>query len=171
MTRIIMVPSLTASQLNRSTVRSLWGGDGHYTYTPKGGYVGADSFTYTIRGLMWAYATGTVNINVVNQPPVANTDSYTVHASLNTNPMQNDTDPDGDGILFVSIATQPQHGTIAYNKFRPVVDMEFESGADAKEIAKKLRRRGRHGLIQQTVRKRSDGFMAYHATLGKSWNF
>ncbi len=87
---------------------------GEYTYAPAGGYVGSDSFTYTLRDTLWAYSTGTVNINVVNQTPIALADFYVVQTSLVVWPMQNDTDGDADGIFFDSITTQPQHGTLTY---------------------------------------------------------
>jgi len=57
-----------------------------------------------------------VNINNVNQAPVANADFYILHASLLISPMQNDSDPDADSISFQAITTQPQYGTLlVYN--------------------------------------------------------
>src|SRR5215470_15413511 len=92
-----------------------YNGVGNYIYTANAGYTGPDSYTYNIRDPQWNYATGTVNLNVVNQAPVTNTDTYTVQTPRNTNPKQNDTDPDGDGTLFVGIASNPTHGTLSYN--------------------------------------------------------
>ena len=62
---------------------------------------------------------------------------------------------------------------LAWNKrFRPIADLEFESGAEAYQVAKAIKRKGYHGLIQQIVRKKAEnGFMAYHATLLKDWSF
>jgi RHS repeat-associated protein len=85
---------------------------GQYQYVPNQGYVGSDSFTYTIRDNLFAYATGTVTINVVNQAPLANADFYGVHGSLVVIPIENDTDPDGDPFIFAGLATSPQHGTL-----------------------------------------------------------
>jgi RHS repeat-associated protein len=85
---------------------------GEYQYTANDGYVGSDSFTYKIRDSLFAYATGTVTIDVVNQAPLANPDSFTVHGTLVLKPPLNDTDPDGDAITFTGIETQPQHGTL-----------------------------------------------------------
>lgn len=52
---------------------------GTITFTPKAGFIGADSFTYTVNdnGTPVASATGTVNVTVneVNQPPVAGDDT------------------------------------------------------------------------------------------------
>jgi RHS repeat-associated protein len=89
---------------------------GNYTYRAAIGYVGSDSFTYTIKDNHGAAATGTVNLTIVNEPPVAVTDSYTVHRNLLIAPLQNDYDPDSDGVTFDSIVTQPQHGSAwSYN--------------------------------------------------------
>jgi len=82
---------------------------GNYTYRPTYGYVDSDTFTYTICDSHSACSVGTVNITDVNQPPVANTDNYTVHTSVLFGPAGNDTDPDGDSVSFNSIS-QPQHG-------------------------------------------------------------
>ena len=85
---------------------------GEYQYKANDGYVGSDSFTYKIRDNLFAYATGTVSLNVVNEAPVATPDSFTVHGSLVMKPPLNDTDADGDPIIFDGIETQPQHGTL-----------------------------------------------------------
>jgi RHS repeat-associated protein len=85
-------------------------------YWPASGYVGSDCFTYTIRDSSGNFASATINITIVNQAPVAVTDSYTVHGQLMISPKDNDYDPEGDGVDFQAIGTQPQHGTLtAYN--------------------------------------------------------
>jgi len=86
---------------------------GTYTYRATYGYVGADSFTYKIKDGLGLYATGTVNINVVNQAPIAVPDFYIKTGPLLITPTQNDFDPDPDSISFQSIITQPQHGTLS----------------------------------------------------------
>ncbi|HEV2826449.1 MAG TPA: Ig-like domain-containing protein [Pyrinomonadaceae bacterium] len=85
---------------------------GQYQYLANPGYVGSDSFTYTIRDNLFAYATGTVTINVVNQAPIANADFYNVHGSLVVITIENDSDPDGDPFIFAGLATDPQHGVL-----------------------------------------------------------
>ncbi len=85
---------------------------GSYTYRAAYGYTGSDTFTYSIKDSANNIATATVYITVVNQPPVAVTDSYTVHHQLLITPPGNDYDPEGDGVSFDSIVTQPQHGTL-----------------------------------------------------------
>ncbi len=85
---------------------------GVYTYRANLGYTGSDSFTYSIKDSANNLASATVYITVVNQPPVAVTDSYTIHNQLLITPPANDYDPEGDGVSFDSIVTQPQHGTL-----------------------------------------------------------
>jgi len=81
-------------------------------YVAASGYVGSDSFTYTIRDSAGNFASATISITDVNQSPVAVTDSYTVHGQLMISPIDNDYDPDGDGVTFNGLVTQPQHGTL-----------------------------------------------------------
>jgi RHS repeat-associated protein len=81
------------------------------------GYVGPDSFTYRIGDQHGAKSTyATVNINVVNQSPVAATDNYTVHGAtmLMPHPKANDSDPDGDPIFFDIVVTPPAHGNVSF---------------------------------------------------------
>jgi len=87
-----------------------------YNYVAAYGYVGSDSFSYTIRDSFGNTATGTVNITVVNQTPVAEDDSYTTHGQMMIAPIANDHDPESDGVTFQTIVTPPQHGTLTqYN--------------------------------------------------------
>ena len=85
-------------------------------YTAAQAYIGSDSFTYTIRDSSGNTAIGTVNITVVNEAPIAEADSYTVHGQMVIAPIANDHDPESDGVTFQAIVTQPQHGTLTqYN--------------------------------------------------------
>src|SRR5215467_10127170 len=61
-----------------------------YTYLANSGYVGPDSFTYTIRDSFGNSASATINLTVVNQSPVAEDDYYSVHGQLVISPAQND---------------------------------------------------------------------------------
>src|SRR5207245_9718595 len=82
-----------------------------------GSYVGPDSFTYRIADNSGTESTfATVSINVVNDPPVAANDSYTIHGSkqLISNVMANDSDPNGDAIFFDVIVQLPSHGSLAF---------------------------------------------------------
>jgi hypothetical protein len=47
-----------------------------FTYTPKAGFVGEDSFTYTVTDSAGLSATGTVGVSVLNDAPTATNDSY-----------------------------------------------------------------------------------------------
>jgi len=92
---------------------------GQVSYTPAAGYVGTDSFTYTITDGFGGTDTATVTITIGaggNRPPVAANDSaQTPPATPVRIPvLQNDSDPDGDG-LSVSSASTPAHGTAVLN--------------------------------------------------------
>jgi|GEM_PF-1247577 len=80
---------------------------GTITYTPTAGYVGADSFTYTVSDGKGGTKTGTVNVTVqgANQAPVAVNDSATTSAgqAVTFNPLSNDSDPDGDTLVISSV--------------------------------------------------------------------
>ena len=88
-----------------------------FAYEPNNGYVGADSFTYQACDPSNACGTATIHLNVVNNPPHAVDDSYTVHGILNLSGpdalRQNDSDPDGDPFSVVSY-TQASHGRFVY---------------------------------------------------------
>ena len=89
-------------------------------YTPNAGFVGNDTFTYTISDGKGGSATGTVTVtvNVVgNRPPVANNDSVKTGMNVTiTIPastlVANDTDPDGDTLSIDSVQAAIQ-GTVS----------------------------------------------------------
>ena len=82
------------------------------TYTPKAGFSGLDSFTYTLNdGALTAI--GTVNVTV-DRPPAAANDTATVtmdSASNSINVLANDSDPDANPIAVTAV-TQGLHGTV-----------------------------------------------------------
>ena len=87
------------------------------SYTPTAGYIGVDTFTYSISdgkgGTASAAVTMTVQSAAVNRPPVAVNDAFTVAVSSSNNSfnvLANDTDPDGD-TLSITGTTTPMHGT------------------------------------------------------------
>src|ERR1051325_3010442 len=53
-------------------------GGGNFIFTPAYGYVGSDGFTYSICDNHSACSNGQASINIVNQTPVANSDSYPI---------------------------------------------------------------------------------------------
>jgi len=95
-------------------------GDGTVTYTPNANFNGSDTYTYTVQdndGATSNVATVTINVGVVNDPPVANDDSATVNEdSANTviDVLSNDTDVDGDTLTVASV-TQPANGSVTNN--------------------------------------------------------
>ena len=84
-------------------------------YTPTNGYIGIDSFSYTVDdgagGRSSAQVTATVQRS--NRSPQANNDRYVVGSSgiWPMNVLANDSDPDGDPIAIASF-TQPSTGVV-----------------------------------------------------------
>lgn len=88
-------------------------------YVPTTGYVGTDSFTYTISDGNGGTATTTVVVSV-NDGPTAVNDSVTApknSAGYTFNPRTNDTDPNGDTLTITAVnsPTAPAHGTVVIN--------------------------------------------------------
>jgi outer membrane protein OmpA-like peptidoglycan-associated protein len=84
-------------------------------YVPRTGFVGADSFTYTISdGALTA--TATVRITVAAQAPVANPDRATTRRNqpVTIDVLANDTDPAGDTLTLVAVAN-PAHGSVSFS--------------------------------------------------------
>lgn len=83
-------------------------------YTPRAGFTGSDSFTYTISdGALTA--TATVNITVRIAPPVANPDTAsTVRGTpVSFNVLSNDSDPAGEALSLVAVGT-PSNGSASF---------------------------------------------------------
>jgi large repetitive protein len=80
--------------------------DGSFSYTPDPGYIGTDTFTYTIEDPSGVTDTATVTVDVTdpdaNKAPVANNDNYQTRPgtpldiNAATGLLANDTDPDND---------------------------------------------------------------------------
>lgn len=89
-----------------------------FTYTPVNGYVGTDTFTYTLTDPANSAnsSTYTINLNVTNSTlPAANSDSYTVNKNtplIGSSVFDNDLNTTGASAQIVSA---PQHGTITFN--------------------------------------------------------
>ena len=94
------------------------------TYSPRAGFLGNDSFTYTITDSLGGTATATVRVTVGNgQPPLGTNTPPTVNADATSTPrdtgvnipvLANDTDADGDPITLVGV-TQGANGTVTIN--------------------------------------------------------
>nr|WP_167597828.1 Ig-like domain-containing protein [Leeuwenhoekiella sp. ZYFB001] len=92
--------------------------DGSYTYTPEPGFIGEDSFEYTVcdDADPSLCATGTVTIEVVadtDNTTVANDDAFFgyIGEEITGNVLTNDSDPEGDAISVIS-NTQPANGNV-----------------------------------------------------------
>jgi VCBS repeat-containing protein len=92
-------------------------GNGNLTYTPNVGFIGTDSFSYTIADSEGLTATSTVDINVtlLNDPPTAQPDTATTDEDTTVviDVAANDVDTDDNlDPTSVSIATQPGNGSL-----------------------------------------------------------
>ena len=83
--------------------------DGSFSYQPAAGYLGEDSFDYTVTDPNGASDLGHVTLNVVNHAPVVALDRFDLayRGSVSGNLMVNngdgaDSDPDGDAISVVA---------------------------------------------------------------------
>ncbi|WP_458628689.1 DUF7507 domain-containing protein [Winogradskyella sp. PC D3.3] len=112
--------SVTSPQNGVVTVNA----DGTIIYTPNIGYVGEDSFTYTIcdDGTPQACDTATVYVTIFPDDGVNNTyavdDAYFIECSsdLTMNLLDNDYDNEGDDQIVVTTPlVQPLHGTVIIN--------------------------------------------------------
>jgi YVTN family beta-propeller protein len=106
-------------------------------YTPPPNFAGTATFTYTIANFhAAATATVTINFAAVNDPPVANFDSYDTPQDQTLvvaapGVLANDTDVDGPGPMTAVLATQPTTGTLTFNSdgsFTYVPDPGFTGG-------------------------------------------
>ncbi|MGK5679515.1 Ig-like domain-containing protein [Actinoplanes sp. URMC 104] len=88
------------------------GADGKVTYRPTAGYVGPDSFHYTVDDGNRGTAGATVTLGVVNTAPEARDDAVVTDAdtAVTITPLTNDTDLNGDALTVTAI-TAPGHGT------------------------------------------------------------
>jgi VCBS repeat-containing protein len=96
--------------------------DGSFTYTPNADFCGIDDFTYTILDSNGGSGTAMVNIEVdcVNDPPVATDDEYTADedATLNISApglLDNDSDVDGDTLTVLDYDTSGTLGSVMVN--------------------------------------------------------
>lgn len=94
---------------------------GTVTYTPAAGFVGTNTFTYTVKdnlGAVSNIATVTVSVVTANLPPVAANDVATtlLGTPVIINVIANDIDPDGFiNPTTVSVVTAPANGTAIAN--------------------------------------------------------
>ena len=80
----------------------------HINYTPGAEFSGTVNFTYTITDSNGGFSTGSVTVTVLilNDPPTANDDEFTVTTNFTANPftvLSNDTDIEGDTLTIQSV--------------------------------------------------------------------
>lgn len=90
--------------------------NGSWTYTPPAGYVGSDSFSFSIYDGLLASGVALVTIDIVNRAPLGVNDSYSVahdRELQRTAPgvLANDSDADNDA-LSVTLVETVKHGRI-----------------------------------------------------------
>jgi hypothetical protein len=110
---------LSGNELNREAISALvangpshgaltFDSDHTFTYTPNTHYVGANSFTYTWSDDLTTGNTATVSIDVYNNAPVAEDDTFVIprNGQLSLGPsgiLENDLDSDGDPLRVSSV--------------------------------------------------------------------
>ena len=102
--------------------------DGSFTYTANNGYVGDDSFQYTVTdGAITT--TQTATIHVTDQAPVAHDETFSdLHGQTiqptsgtgGTGLLAGDSDPDGDTLTTALVnGSGPSHGTLSFGVVNP----------------------------------------------------
>ncbi|WP_298781021.1 tandem-95 repeat protein, partial [uncultured Polaribacter sp.] len=123
--------TLTVTTTRVLTVEGVWVDidpvTGEYTYTPLRGFIGSDSFTYTIcdNGIPQECDSATIYITVIgpitdgiNNPPVANNDTGTteMNTPVSGSLLPNDFDVNGDVITInTTPISNPENGTVVIN--------------------------------------------------------
>jgi len=113
--------ALTITQVSMPANGSAVISGSRLNYTPRAGYVGGDTFTYTISdGTLTA--TATVQVTVRIAPPVANADSATtvVNTAVTLNVLSNDSDPAGEALTLVGVGAAAS-GTVSFQPNGQVV--------------------------------------------------
>ncbi len=114
---VLSIVSVTQGQNGSVIINS----GGTVTYQANLGFMGTDTFTYTIEDEEGAQSTAVVTVAVqepANSAPTAVDDLYFVplNGSFDLNPLENDSDIDGDVISVVSVDTTNLRGTLSVNE-------------------------------------------------------
>ncbi|WP_372846874.1 Ig-like domain-containing protein [Pontiella sp.] len=108
----------------------LVGGTNMWTYTPDSGFVGVDSFTFSVSDGELGSAAATVTINVTNQMPVAIAQSVDVYRYGSVNITLSGSDPDsGPSNLTYAVFSPPANGSLATNGSLPNLTYTLENNA------------------------------------------
>ncbi|MEG4636641.1 Ig-like domain-containing protein [Microcoleus sp. Aus8_D4] len=95
--------------------------NGTFSYTPRPDFVGLEEFSYSISDGAFTSAPTSIGINVTNQQPIANPDSYStldtsvLYVDAIAGVLANDSDPDGNPLTSVP-ADLPSNGKLTFNK-------------------------------------------------------
>ncbi|MDD2989865.1 MAG: retention module-containing protein, partial [Zoogloea sp.] len=111
--------SITSATVDPAKGNVVVNADGTLTFNPAANFNGPVVVTYTISDGKGGTATSTVNINVnpVNDAPVANPNTATTPEDqpVTVNVLGNDTDPEGDTLSVTGATLDPAKGTVAVN--------------------------------------------------------
>lgn len=109
---VLSVTSVTTPSHGAAAVQA----PGAATYQPAVGYVGSDSFSYTISDGASHTATATITLTVGNSAPLATADnvSTAINTAVTLDVKANDSDSNGDTLTVQSVST-PAHGTATLN--------------------------------------------------------
>lgn len=99
----------------------------HLTYTPATNFVGLDTFTYTVGDGQGGSAIGTVNLNVIAQPPVLQPDFYNIRGPSFFDVLANDVSPNNLPLMITG-ATTSGPGVVSINgsglNYRPAANFQ-----------------------------------------------
>ncbi len=114
---VLTLVSVTQGQNGSVNINS----DGTVTYQAQLGFKGNDSFTYIIEDEDGAQSMATVFVTVeepANSAPIAVDDLYMVslNGSFDFNPIENDSDIDGDTLTILSVDTSLLNGTLTFDE-------------------------------------------------------
>ncbi|VGO15447.1 hypothetical protein PDESU_04030 [Pontiella desulfatans] len=103
--------NLTYNVVSGPTSGALSGTEPNLTYTPTNGFAGVDAFTFTVFDGLNASAEATVTINVLNNPPVADSKILFTLPDTAVAILLSGSDPEGSGLVF-NVDTLPANGAL-----------------------------------------------------------
>ena len=114
--RLALTASVVSGPAHGTVAMNL---NGTFTYTPKAGTYGTDSFTYAVKDSTGASSTAVATINVAPTPPKAVVDSFATQENTTLTiatqgVLANDTDANGL-VMTASLVTGPSKGIVTLN--------------------------------------------------------
>ena len=109
-----------ATQPSKGGLGTINQSTGEVTYTPGANENGADTFTFTVSDgeKTSAPATVTVNLNVVNDAPVAKAQQLVTPEDTPLDITLSGSDADGDALTY-EVVTEPEHGSLSFPNLNP----------------------------------------------------